>query len=218
MSSEDELAALLGHEIAHVTARHSREYRNRQLLGKSVGFVSALATGVGDLMGVTNTATVQELLKFKVEQELEADRLGGEYMAKAGYNPLAIIELVQTLKESDTFARQVEKQPAVYHGLYRTHPKNDKRLHETVGCAQAYYAANRRTLQILGTVDAGLRDETSTASSGTTTSPRRPACPWWSFDDWTVDSRRPKSAQPQAAPRGGAHHPAPDNAIARLPP
>lgn len=136
MASEDELAALIGHEIAHVTARHYREFRNRELLGRSVGLVSALATGVGDLMGVTSAATTQQLLKFKVEQELEADRLGGEYMARAGYNPLAIIELVQTLKESDTFARQVERKPAVYHGLYRTHPKNDKRLHETVAFAQ----------------------------------------------------------------------------------
>ncbi|MDE0226884.1 MAG: M48 family metalloprotease [Gammaproteobacteria bacterium] len=143
MSSEDELAALIGHEIAHVTARHHREFRNRRLLGKSLGLVSWLATGVGDLMGVADTATAQQALKFKVEQELEADRLGGEYMAKAGYNPLAIIDMLQVLKEDDIFATQVEKRPTIYHGLYRTHPKNDKRLHDTVAFAQQSFNASQ---------------------------------------------------------------------------
>ena len=90
MASEDELAALIGHEIAHVTARHHGRTRTRDLLGKSVGLVSWLTTGVSDLMGVTNAATTQHVMEFRVEHELEADRLGGEYMAKAGYNPLAI--------------------------------------------------------------------------------------------------------------------------------
>ena len=143
MASEDELAALIGHEIAHVTARHHGRTRTRDLLGKSVGLVSWLTTGVSDLMGVTNAATTQHVMEFRVEHELEADRLGGEYMAKAGYNPLAILDLVQVLKEQETFAKQVERQPVVYHGLYRTHPKNDKRLHETVAFAQESFGSGQ---------------------------------------------------------------------------
>ena len=143
MKSEDELAALIGHEIAHVTARHHRRMKNRQLLGKSAGLISWLTTGVGDLMGVTDAYTTQNVLEYKREYELEADLLGGEYMARAGYNPLAIVDMIHTLKDQEAFAKQVSRQPVVYHGLYRTHPKNDKRLHETVAFAQKAFDSSR---------------------------------------------------------------------------
>ena len=206
MASEDELAALIGHEIAHVTARHYRETKNRELLGRSVGLVSALATGVGDLMSVSNTATMQELLKFRVEQELEADRLGGEYMAKAGYNPLAIIELVQTLKESDTFARQVEKKPAMYHGLYRTHPKNDKRLHETVAFAQQSFHSREaiEPLRDFWEMIDGMvyGDETATGLVRDTTFYHGALRVVVKFpDDWTVDKTK---TEVRATAPGGA--------------
>ena len=138
MSSEDELAAVIGHEIAHVAARHSRRHRNRSLLGQSVGMIAWLTTGVGDLMGVANAATMQNVSGFGREAELEADRLGGEYMARAGYNPLAIIDIVQVLKDQEIFAKQVQKEPVVYHGLFRSHPKNDKRLYDAVANSQQY--------------------------------------------------------------------------------
>ncbi len=206
MSSEDELAALIGHEIAHVTARHHREMRNRQLLGKSVGLVAWLTTGVGDLMGVTDTATTQQVLKFKVEQELEADRLGGEYMANAGYNPLAIIELMQVLKEKDTFGRQVEKTPAVYHGLYRTHPKNDKRLHETVAFAQQAFHAREAVepLRDFWEMIDGMvyGDETSTGVVRDTTFYHGALRVVVKFpDDWTVDKTK---TEVRATAPGGA--------------
>ena len=136
LSSEDELAAVVGHEIAHVTARHARRSQKKNLLGKSVGLIAWLTTGVGDLMNVTDAYTRQQISGFGREAELEADRLGGEYMARAGYNPLAIIDVVQVLKDQDVFRQQVERQPASYHGLFRSHPKNDKRLHDAVGYAQ----------------------------------------------------------------------------------
>ena len=138
MSSEDELAAVIGHEIAHVAARHSRRTQSRSLLGQSLGLFAWLTTGVGDLMSVTDAATRQHLSGFGRENELEADRLGGEYLAKAGYNPMAIIDVVQVLKEQEIFAKTVEKQPVVYHGVFRSHPKNDKRLHDAVGNAFQY--------------------------------------------------------------------------------
>ena len=138
MSSEDELAAVIGHEIAHVAARHSRRTQSRSLLGKSLGLIAWLTTGVGDLMSVTDAATAQHISGFGRENELEADRLGGEYLAKAGYNPMAIIDVVQVLKEQEIFAKQVERQPVVYHGVFRSHPKNDKRLHDAVGNALQY--------------------------------------------------------------------------------
>ena len=136
LSSEDELAAVVGHEIAHIAARHSRRAQRKNLVGKSIGLIAWLTTGVSDLMSVTDAYTRQQISGFGRENELEADRLGGEYMARAGYNPMAIIDVVQVLKDQDTFAEQVERRPVAYHGLFRSHPKNDKRLHDAVAYAQ----------------------------------------------------------------------------------
>ena len=132
LSSEDELAAVIGHEIAHVVARHSRRGRNKQLMGKSLGLIAAIGTGRGELFGVADAYTRQQLSGFGRESELEADRLGGEYMARAGYNPMAIIDVVQVLKDQEIFAKRVERKPVVYHGLFASHPKNDKRLYDAV--------------------------------------------------------------------------------------
>ena len=73
---------------------------------------------------------------YRREYELEADELGGEYLAKAGYNPLAIIDTIHVLKDHSLFSKHVLKQPTVYHGLFSTHPKNDKRLYEAVQKSQ----------------------------------------------------------------------------------
>ena len=137
MSNEDELAAVLGHEIAHVTERHGRKRQTRQILGSTAGMLAWLTTGVGELAGVANTFTNQHISGFGREAELDADRLGAEYMARAGYNPMTVIDIVHVLKDQENFSSQVERQPTTYHGLFRTHPKNDKRLHEVVAYAQS---------------------------------------------------------------------------------
>ncbi|MCE2461359.1 MAG: M48 family metalloprotease, partial [Pseudomonadales bacterium] len=52
--SEDELASVIGHEIAHITAKHVRKKRLTDLLGKSIGFLSYVATGRGELSQLSN--------------------------------------------------------------------------------------------------------------------------------------------------------------------
>lgn len=137
MSSEDELAAVLGHEIAHVTEGHGRKRQRKQLLGQTAGMLAWLTTGVGELAGVANSAMNQHISGFGREAELDADRLGAEYMARAGYNPMTVIDVVHVLKDQEIFASRVDRQPTTYHGVFRSHPKNDKRLHEVVAYAQS---------------------------------------------------------------------------------
>jgi predicted Zn-dependent protease len=71
------------------------------------------------------------------EHELEADRLGAEYLARAGYDPQAMIQVIRVLKDQELFdaeiARQEGREPRRYHGLFATHPDNDTRLMEVVG-------------------------------------------------------------------------------------
>lgn len=136
LQSEDELAAVVGHEIGHVVARHMRKRRITELTGKSIGLISAIATGRGELMrDVADPFTTILVSGYGREMELEADRLGGEYMARAGYDPQAIIASVWVLKDQQTFAKQVSKRPTGYHGLFRSHPRSDRRLHEAVNHA-----------------------------------------------------------------------------------
>ena len=130
------MAAVVGHEIGHVVARHMRKRRITELTGKSIGLISAIATGRGELMrDVMDPFTTILVSGYGREMELEADRLGGEYMARAGYDPQAIIASVWVLKDQQTFAKQVSNAPTSYHGLFRSHPRNDKRLHEAVNHA-----------------------------------------------------------------------------------
>lgn len=132
LESEDQLAAVIGHEIAHVTKRHNRRLTTRDVAGKAAGFIGALMTGRGELMDVANTVNSPLVMGYKRNLELEADEYGSVYLAKAGYNPYAMIEVIQVLKDQETFAKQVSGQTQGYHGLFSTHPKNDKRLHDAV--------------------------------------------------------------------------------------
>lgn len=135
LESEDQLAAVIAHEIGHIVARHGRKQRNTDLMGKAAGIAAMLMTGRGEMMQVSDAAARTIVAGYGREMELEADQIGAEILAKAGYNPLAIIDALQVLKDQSLFAKEVRGQPATYHGLFATHPQNDKRLHEIVSFA-----------------------------------------------------------------------------------
>lgn len=141
LQSEDQLASVIGHEIGHVTEGHAKSRIGLSALGNVAGFVAAVLTGVGDLQNVASGYTAEVVSGYGREQELEADRVGGQIMAKAGYNPYAVIEMIQVLKDHETYSRQVAGASQTYHGLFASHPKNDKRLHDAVEGAYQYVPA-----------------------------------------------------------------------------
>ncbi|MCY3620371.1 MAG: M48 family metalloprotease [Gammaproteobacteria bacterium] len=136
--SEDELASVIGHEIAHITANHVGKRRLTDLLGKSVGFLSAIATGRGELNQLSNRLTSVVTSGYGREMELEADHLGAKYMAKAGYNPSAVLDMLHVLMDQSLFNSQVAGRSTGYHGLFASHPKQDKRLHDAVAYSQQF--------------------------------------------------------------------------------
>ncbi|MCY4130702.1 MAG: M48 family metalloprotease [Gammaproteobacteria bacterium] len=135
LESEDQLAAVIAHEIGHVVAEHGKKQKGTELLGKVAGITAMLMTGRGEMMDVSNATAKTIIAGYGREMELEADQIGAEIVASAGYNPLAIIEALQVLKDQSLFAKEVRGQPATYHGLFATHPQNDKRLHDIVSFA-----------------------------------------------------------------------------------
>jgi len=133
LSSEEELAAVLGHEIGHVTARHSvRQFSQSQLLGiLSAAIQINSGRTVGDLAGVASGVL---LAGYGREMELQADELGAEYLYQDGYPTKAMMKVLTVLKDQEIYSKELAKErgqePRNYHGVFASHPSNDKRLKE----------------------------------------------------------------------------------------
>jgi predicted Zn-dependent protease len=139
LNSEAELVAVLGHEVGHVTARHAvRQQTGATAAGVGATLIGVL-TGSGDLANIANMAGTALVRGYGRDMELEADSIGAEYLARLGYDPEAMIDVVRLLKNQEMLevqiARQEGREPRVYHGVFSTHPDNDTRLKEVVASA-----------------------------------------------------------------------------------
>ncbi len=109
LTTEAQLAALLAHEIVHVTARHTAAAMSREM-GLSFLFLGATAAGakIPQDAGRAVGLTLQLIgLKYSRGHEREADVAGLDYMVVAGYNPYGVVELMQMLQDQDN-VRPVE--------------------------------------------------------------------------------------------------------------
>jgi beta-barrel assembly-enhancing protease len=119
LKTESELAGVLGHEIGHVIARHSSEHLAQQQLTQ--GLLSALVVGSGDY----NAAQIGQLvgnminMKYGRDDELESDALGVRIAAEAGYDPRAMIRVMEVLAKASSGSRQPE--------FFSTHPAPENR-------------------------------------------------------------------------------------------
>lgn len=102
LRDEAELAAVLGHEVGHVDARHSAsQISKQQVAGGVLAIGSVLAPKYGNVFGVAGSGLGLLFLKYGRADELEADRLGTGYAAAAGWDPEGMPGLLETLARMD---------------------------------------------------------------------------------------------------------------------
>lgn len=129
LSNEDQLAGILGHEIGHVIGRHSAERMAKQgltqgiLSGVAVGFDPSTAEGAAAIANAIN-------MSYGRQDELESDDLGVKLMLNAGYNPEALISVMQILKAAAGPNRIPERMS--------THPDPENRIEKIKEAIRKY--------------------------------------------------------------------------------
>ncbi|MGH9776938.1 MAG: M48 family metallopeptidase [Candidatus Acidiferrales bacterium] len=123
---EAELAGVMAHEIAHVTARHATKQATKGQIAQwalipAIIFLPGGWAGYGIYQGI-NFGLPLAFLKFTRDAEREADFLGLQYMYKAGYDPTAFITFFEKIREKE------RKQPGSVPKVFSSHPPTGERV------------------------------------------------------------------------------------------
>ncbi|MBL8310551.1 MAG: M48 family metallopeptidase [Burkholderiales bacterium] len=108
LETEGQLAGVLGHEVGHVLARHSAERIAKDQLTQGLTGAFAMGAGSMDAAQVARVVGQMTMLSYGRDDELEADALGLRLMAEAGYDPRALIKVMQILERASGGSRQPE--------------------------------------------------------------------------------------------------------------
>ena len=123
VKDDDQLASVIAHEIGHITARHSIK-RIQGSYASFMAMIAALTTRSAAAGGVA-AALDAMFWKYSQDDEIQADNLGIKYLIRAGYDPTAMVSMLEKLKEFDA------KQPIRPKMYGRTHPY----IHERIASA-----------------------------------------------------------------------------------
>ena len=143
LNSEAQLAGVLGHEIGHVTARHSAQQMTRsQIAGIGLLAGAVFVSGLRPYTGLASEGLQLLFLKYSRDNESQADELGVEYATRAGYDPREIPSTYAMLK------RVAERQGQNLPNFLSTHPDPGDREVRTAQLASAAMAGARRDLTV----------------------------------------------------------------------
>lgn len=127
VENDDQLAAVIGHEAGHVVARHAAERVSQETTSKVLLGIASAAAGKSDLGKLLkdhgdDAARYGLLLPFSRKQELEADKLGVDFMQRAGYRPREAVKLWRNMQALEGGKSGGE--------LGSTHPSDAVRIQE----------------------------------------------------------------------------------------
>lgn len=139
LENEAELAALLGHEIGHVNARHTAEQMSKGMLTQAVMAGISVYTSYRmpsyerliTQLGMMGAGAL--LASYSRDNEREADALGMTYMVRAGYGTEGFIGLMDMLN------RRAKHKADAFELLFATHPMSDERYRTAVGAAESRF-------------------------------------------------------------------------------
>lgn len=143
MNNEAELAGVLGHEVGHVAARHSKARERAAQRNSILGALGSILSGVllgnsalGSLGQQVFSAAPQLLTaKYSRKQETEADNLGIRYLAGAGYDPRAMATVLQSLAAQNALDSQLQGRDASIPEWASTHPDPASRVRAALSAA-----------------------------------------------------------------------------------
>ncbi|NOY22310.1 MAG: M48 family metalloprotease [Acidobacteria bacterium] len=128
LNNEAELAALLGHEIGHVNARHTAQQMTKKMMlgiALAIGTVvvaeknkkyAPLAAGLGAV------GAGALLAHYSRNDERQADQLGMKYMVRSGYNPEGMVQLMEVLQSMS------KRKPGFFEQMFASHPMSSERF------------------------------------------------------------------------------------------
>ncbi|MEQ1687534.1 MAG: M48 family metalloprotease [Sphingopyxis sp.] len=158
MNNEAELAGVLGHEVGHTAARHSRARQRRAtrnsilgvlatVLGGAIGDNGGILGGLGGLLQNNAMQAAQAAtLGFSRAQETQADDLGIRYLSGAGYDPMALSTVLASLAAQTSLDVRVTGQDArAIPAWASTHPEPAARVQRALAQARAANVTNGRT-------------------------------------------------------------------------
>lgn len=137
LNTRGELAGILAHEIGHVVGRHAAEQIAKSQLMQGLTSAAVIAAYDPDDPSTQQHAQVAALIgqvvtmKFGRDHELESDRLGVQIMGEAGYDPRALISVMEILAQATEGQRPPE--------FFSTHPNPDNRIEEIREAIRAEY-------------------------------------------------------------------------------
>ena len=167
VQSDDELAGVIAHEIAHASHHHGMQLikaQQKQMLGVAAAILATAALGgknndVGDIAYVATLITTAKMSSYGQKAENDADRTAVEYLVGTPYNPVGMLTFMEQL------ARDEIRKPQVNWGIFATHPASQQRAREIIDALEKQgITINRRQVTKYMRVEVKPIEESKAAS------------------------------------------------------